>query len=130
MFPKILRKLRIKNKLTQTELGNIIGVSFVSISKYENEERQPELGTLIKLADYFQISLDDLIGRSIEKPSVETSEYAHKIKQEYSIKLTKNQKDLLDIYDKIEDERLQIKLLGKFENIVENMIIEKKKKGI
>jgi transcriptional regulator with XRE-family HTH domain len=89
MFAKILRKLRIKNKLTQSELGNIIGISFVSISKYENKERQPELTTLIKLADYFHISLDDLIGRKIENSSEEMTEYVDKIKKEYAIKLSK-----------------------------------------
>lgn len=60
---KRLKELRINNKITQQELGDIINVSKVSISGYEKGTRIPSLDTLIELANYFKVSIDYLIGR-------------------------------------------------------------------
>ncbi|MEK3833349.1 helix-turn-helix domain-containing protein [Paenibacillus sp. FSL R7-0128] len=58
-----IKKLRIQNNLTQLQLGDAIGVSKVSISGYESQKRIPDVNTLIRLADYFEVSMDFLIGR-------------------------------------------------------------------
>lgn len=59
-----LRELRLKKKLTQEELGKIIHVTKVSISGYESGERTPDTENLSKLADYFGVSTDELLGRT------------------------------------------------------------------
>lgn len=61
---KKLRELRKGHGLSMKELGNILGLSESTISLYENGKREPDIATLIKIADYFQISVDDLIGRT------------------------------------------------------------------
>lgn len=59
-----LRSLREEKKLTQEELGKAINVTKVSISGYENSNRNPDIETLHQIADYFEVSSDYLMGRS------------------------------------------------------------------
>jgi len=58
-----LKRLRADKKITQGELGKIINVTKVSISGYENGNRSPDTDTLQKIADYFDVSTDFLLGR-------------------------------------------------------------------
>lgn len=64
MDGKRLRKLRNEKKLTQTELGKIINVTKVSISGYESGDRTPDTDNLGRLADYFEVTSDYLLGRT------------------------------------------------------------------
>ena len=57
-----IRDLRVSRNLTQAELGQIVGVSMQAVSKWERGGL-PDIGVLIVLADYFQISLDEMLGR-------------------------------------------------------------------
>lgn len=56
-----LKSLRIQKGLTMKELGVILGVTESSISFYESGKREPSIGTLVKMAEYFLVSLDELI---------------------------------------------------------------------
>ena len=64
MFAERLRELREKHGLTQKELGNALNVTSQTISNYEIGKREPEISEFIKLADYFGVSIDYLIGRT------------------------------------------------------------------
>ena len=61
-----IKELRKSLNLSQTELANKIGVSQRSISDFENGNRSPDARILIKLADFFQVSTDVLIGRNFK----------------------------------------------------------------
>lgn len=63
MFSEILKQLRKDKKVTQTELGNYCGYSHVAVVKWENGQREPSIETLIKIADFFDVTLDYLLGR-------------------------------------------------------------------
>ena len=63
-----LRRLRKQKGLTQSQLGKIINVSKVSISGYESGERTPDTDNLRRLADFFDVSTDYLLGRT-DNPS-------------------------------------------------------------
>ena len=58
---KYLRKMR---KISQLKLAMDLNMNQNTISRYENMEREADYATLIKLADYFNVSLDYLTGRS------------------------------------------------------------------
>lgn len=62
-----LKKLRKSKGVTQQELANELRYSQQVISNYEAGEREPQIQTLIKLADYFDVSIDYLVGRSDKK---------------------------------------------------------------
>lgn len=63
-----LRELRKAKGLTTTELGKIIGCSNPTITNYELGNRKPDPDTLKKLADYFEVSVDYLLGRKEKSP--------------------------------------------------------------
>jgi len=64
-----LRKLRVTNGITQQQLAEAIGTSQQSINKYENHGVEPDIGTLIRIADFFHTSVDYLIGHSVSDDS-------------------------------------------------------------
>ena len=59
-----IRELRNAKNLTQEELGKILNVSARSIGFYESGDRDPDTKSLNKLADYFGVTIDYIIGRS------------------------------------------------------------------
>ena len=59
-----IRYLRIKSNLTSKELSRIINISESSISLYENDKRKPSIKLIIKMADFFNVSTDFLLGVS------------------------------------------------------------------
>lgn len=63
---KNLKLLRQNYKISQQQLADVIGVSQQSINKYENHNIEPDIETLMKMADYFCVSVDYLIGHSDE----------------------------------------------------------------
>ena len=68
-FGDRLKELRLEKDLTQPAFGKIFNVEKGTVSNWENENRFPDKNTLKALADYFDVSLDYLLGRSdIRKP--------------------------------------------------------------
>lgn len=65
-FGKILRELRKENKVTQPELAEAIGVSNGMISFWESGKCEPTLSNIIKLAKFFGVTSDYLLGLSEE----------------------------------------------------------------
>ena len=59
-----IKLLRTSNGVTQKQLADILGVAEVSLQRFEYGSARPSLDTLISLADYFNVSLDYLVGRS------------------------------------------------------------------
>lgn len=56
-----IRKIRIKNGLTQEELGKIADVSSMAVSQWENDRAVPRMGAVQRMADYFGISKSQII---------------------------------------------------------------------
>ncbi len=63
---KSLARLREKYKLSQGDLAEKIGVSQQTVSKYERGLLEPNLETLRILADYFDVTVDYLLGRTAD----------------------------------------------------------------
>lgn len=68
-----LRDLRLQRGMTQTQVGDLIGVSCVTVGRYEAGEREPSNAKISALADYFGVSIDYLIGRDETKKGKELS---------------------------------------------------------
>ena len=64
MFNLSLKDLRKNQKITQKQLATDIGLSERNYQSLEYGNIKPSYDTLLKLADYFNISLDYLVGRS------------------------------------------------------------------
>lgn len=64
VFSMRLKELRKSRKLNQVDLGKIAGITSKQIQRYESGESEPTLSVLVRLSDYFDVSLDYLVGRS------------------------------------------------------------------
>lgn len=63
-FSEILKELRLEKKVPQKVVAELLGVSDRNIRFYESGEHRPDFDGLLLLADYFNVSIDYLVGRS------------------------------------------------------------------
>jgi len=63
-FSERLKELRSSRNLTQKQIYEAVGLSQLGYQRYEYGTREPAYQKLIALADYFNVSLDYLVGRS------------------------------------------------------------------
>lgn len=63
-FENVFKHLRIASGLTQAEMAEKLGVSKSTISMYENGNREPDFETLEAIADFFNVDIDYLLGRT------------------------------------------------------------------
>ena len=73
-----LRSLREGVKLSQKKIADMIGISQVSINRYESGAGEPPCKTLLWYADHFDVSLDYIFGRT-DQPQGKLYEYQPKI---------------------------------------------------
>ena len=96
MFGKRLASLRKKMGISQYELADRLGFSRGQLANYEQGKRQPDFDTLQKIADFFEVSTDYLLGRSENKKS----DWDSKLPE-----LTeKDEKDIAKRMDKIKED--------------------------
>ncbi len=62
---KKLKELRKANNLTQEYLASQLNIGRVNYTRYENNTVRPDYETLIKIADFYDITLDELFDRKI-----------------------------------------------------------------
>jgi len=73
-----LRSLREGVKLSQTKVGEMLGTTQASVNRYETAMTAPILGTLLWYADFFDVSLDYIFGRT-DKPQGKLYEFRPEI---------------------------------------------------
>lgn len=91
---KNLKKLRLEAGISQQKLAEIIGTSQQSINKYENHSVEPDINTLIDMANYFKTSVDYLIGHT---------DINHIIENIYHYDLNDDESNLVNEYRKLTD---------------------------
>lgn len=67
MLNEKIKKLRLSYRLTQVELAKELGVSKQCVSNWENDNIQPSVEMLIRLAQFFNVGTDDLLGLKTER---------------------------------------------------------------
>lgn len=63
-FQNIFKRLRLSSELTQAEMAEKLGISRSTIGMYETGAREPDFETLEKIADFFNVDTDYLLGRT------------------------------------------------------------------
>lgn len=94
-----LKKLRKETGISQRILAEAIGVSQQSINKYENHDIEPDISTLIRLADYFNTSIDYLVGYT---------DIEHKIEPVTFCEVNADENKLLMEYRKLNRKQQQV----------------------
>jgi transcriptional regulator with XRE-family HTH domain len=69
MFSEKIKQLRLAHHMTQKQLGEIANISDSAIREIESGRSQTTLNNVVILADYFNVSVDYLLGRT-DKPEV------------------------------------------------------------
>ncbi|OAJ73962.1 XRE family transcriptional regulator [Brevibacillus sp. SKDU10] len=95
-FGQRLQKSRKKAKLTQEQVANKLGLDYSTISKYENDHSQPDNDTLITLADLYLVTVDYLLGRTVEQSDHDLSLVDAYLPKEKLEKLTPKQMEKIN----------------------------------
>ena len=101
MLPN-LKLLRHEYGISQQRLADAIGISQPSINKYENHNIEPEIEILKRMADYFNTSIDYIVGHTTIRRKIEHIEEYHLNKCEAEIltrfrSLTDREKECIDL---------------------------------
>lgn len=84
-----LKELRDEKKLSQEEVAKAIGTSQTNIGRWEKGLNEPSSGFVIKLANYFEVSIDYLLGREDDFGNIVVSE---------NNEITPEEKELLTLF--------------------------------
>ena len=113
LIGKRIKDLRIEKNMSQQELGDLIGVTKVSICGYENGTRTPSLETFSLLADIFFTSTDFLLGREVPVVNESSNEYIGSVSKE-DIELIQEMRHYPNLYNKmLKDVKRFITLMNK-----------------
>lgn len=121
MFAERLKNLRKERKVTQVQLASYLGFFHSAVVKWESGQCEPSFETLVKIAKYFNVSVDYLLG--IENSLWTAEDYANGVRDTKKISVTADQEEVKDKTDEV------LELLGEKgkELIIEfcDMLIEK-----
>lgn len=82
-FKDMLKYLRVRNNLSQSELADKLGVSKSTVSMYEVGKREPDFETLEAIADFFNVDMNFLLGKAgCETPDYYINEETAQMAQE------------------------------------------------
>ena len=73
MFANI-KILRGEHKMSQQRLADALGISQQSVNKYENQNVQPDIDILMRMADFFDTSIDYIVGHTEVRRKIESTE--------------------------------------------------------
>nr|WP_312579613.1 helix-turn-helix domain-containing protein [Sedimentibacter sp.] len=111
-----LKQLRKENKLKQEDLGSLINVSKTQISDIENGKKSTSIENLVVLAEYFNVSIDYLLGKSDNSSAtIDKNNDIHN--------LTENEMELLKDF-RILDKYEQNVIIGKISEMIYNKNVE------
>ena len=119
-FQSILKSLRKSLGLTQDELANKLEVSRSTIGMYESGSREPDYKTLGAIADFFNVNIDYLLGRTNKTTVLPNHYYLDEDAREVAEFLHKNPdyKVLFDASRKVKKEDIEFvkQMLERFSN--------------
>ena len=98
IFCKQLKLLRKESGLSQQEFAKKVGVSKSSVNMYERGEREPSLETLESIADYFNVDMDFLLGKSKYRNKYQWLQTVNHVADAESVySQVPNEKSIIDI---------------------------------
>lgn len=75
MIGQTIKNLRRSKKLSQTEFAKIVGVSQTTVTAWETGKADPSSLAIIRIADYFGVTADYLLGRSKKENDTDSIDY-------------------------------------------------------
>lgn len=93
----LLKEIRTENGMTRAELARALNINQGTLANYENETREASYEMLKKFAEYFDVSVDELLG-------LQHTEYVHRLNSP----LSGTEKQLITIYRELDEDRKKI----------------------
>ena len=113
LIGKRIKDLRVEKGMSQQDLGDLVGVTKVSICGYENGTRTPSLETFDLLADIFGVTTDYLLGREVSVVNEENNEYVGSVSKD-DIDIIQELRHYPNLYGKlIKDVKRYVSLINK-----------------
>jgi transcriptional regulator with XRE-family HTH domain len=113
LIGKRIKDMRLKKGMNQQQLGDLLGVTKVSICGYENGTRTPGLETFCKMADIFETTTDYLLGKEIPIYSKEEQNYLGRVSKD-DVEIIQELKNNSKLYEKlIRDQKRYVNLINK-----------------
>lgn len=122
-FAKKIKELALKNNKSIKKVLKDCGINRNYIYDLENKIKYPAWEKIIIIAEYFKVSADDILGidnKILINESIEDN-------SELNDKLTKNEKELLELVNLISDEKLKTKFIEQIKPIIEEYVSNKQK---
>lgn len=94
-FARILQDLREDRDISRKDLATVLNISVSTLGMYEQGRREPNIDMLIKIANYFDVSIDFLVGRSFKNENNEMLTEALHVKNKID-KLPQGYKDIIN----------------------------------
>ena len=105
-FSELLSELRQEAGLTQRELARALHLGNSTISNYETGAHYPDIEKICLFADYFDVSVDYLLGRS--KVSVPIAQFRERIEQDTDYRVEEFVQDVLSLPPELKQAVLKI----------------------
>ncbi len=99
---KKIRTLRLQKNIPQNDLAKILGVSKSTMSNYERNYSTPDPELLVKIADYFNVSIDYLFDYELQISDLTRESFDYNRKN--SSGLSKDEWNVLSYYSRLSDE--------------------------
>lgn len=91
-----LKELREERNLSQLNVANAIGTSQTNIGRWEKDKNEPSSGYVVKLADFFEVTTDYLLGREDDFGNISVTT---------NLNLTAEEKVMLELFNQLPDVR-------------------------
>ena len=114
-----IRKLRLDKDITQKELGLKIGAAESTVSLYESGKRQPDNETLIRIADFFGVSVDYLICRTNNPINYEDGDLIAELSTDLLDAFDGDVKKVLEIQKAIDNDAMRDSAEMYFKDVLE-----------
>lgn len=98
-----LKKLRKERGLNQSTLAKELNISVSAYGNYELDQREPSIENLKKLADFYNVSIDYLVGRKTQRPFGEWTDedYANGVTDKARIEVTVAEYEWLELRSEV-----------------------------
>lgn len=135
IFGQRLRKLREQKGITQAEISKALKMNRATYAHYETGRREPDIATLRLLAEYFNVSVDYLIGKTNERNSspheiYNAKELIYTIPEEYRELFKKQNISYIEFAKKMMKEKIAPSDLMELIRVTKNIIKKHENKEI
>ncbi len=113
-----LKHLREQKGLSQRELSDVLGLSGSAVAMWEQRHRTPDIETIIKLAEYFEVTLDEFVLRDLKPPLPMYADNILFLRKKYDC----SQGDLADLL-KVKQSTISLYETGRRKMSVDDLLI-------